>query len=109
MKIWIVITAVLMTLSWMMKPLVFRKLSIYFGMLFLVGVYMSWTQYQSGCGFSIGECYAESLSIWHEWLKLAFVLISEISWTILGVFISYLIGKKILIASVSRARQREVR
>lgn len=96
MKIWFLVTSVLILASWFAKSSWLRRMLGFFGVLMIVGVYLSWSQYEVGCGLGIGECYSEKLSAWHDWAKLAFVVISEISWVAIGLVLMLKLGRKLL-------------
>lgn len=96
MKIWLVVTLILVLWTWLAKRSWMRWVVVFFTTLLILGIYISWSQYESGCRFGIGECYAEKASSWHEWLKLAYVLVSEISWGGMTLALTFITGKKIL-------------
>lgn len=70
----------------------------FFGALIILGAYICWSQYEVGCGLGIGECYSEKLSAWHDWVKLAFVVVSEISWVAIGLVMMLNLSKKLVMA-----------
>lgn len=85
MIIWISITATLIGALWLANISPPKLWLTYFFGLLLVGLYLSWSQYEAGCRFSLGECYSQTLPEAHFWLKAVFALLSELSWLALGL------------------------